>query len=57
VSLEEVRIVLGLKNYDPPKAGKEKLLEAISHIQTLPGVLQGDIANLLFAFVDEGRSR
>lgn len=57
IPLEEVssKYAHWLKNYDPAKSGKDRFADAASQVGTLPGELQGDIASIIFTFLDEER--
>ena len=44
-----------LKDYDRDSAGKEAFADAVSRVVSLPGEDQNEVANVIFAILDEYR--
>jgi hypothetical protein len=55
IPMEEVMKKFGLDEYDRDAGGKDDLADAISRIQKLSGEEQGQIADVLFALLNEYR--
>jgi hypothetical protein len=55
IPMEEVFKKFNLADYDRDAAGKEDFEDAISRVRKLSGEEQGDVADVIFAFLNEYR--
>jgi hypothetical protein len=55
IPMEEVFKKFNLEAYDRDAAGKEDFDDAISRVRELSGEEQGDVADVIFAFLNEYR--
>jgi hypothetical protein len=53
IPMEEVMKKFGLENYDRDAAGKKDLAEAVLRIEKLSGEEQGDIADVIYALLNQ----
>lgn len=55
IPMEEVMKKFGLENFDRNSAGKKYFIDAISRVQILSGEEQGDVADVIFALLNQYR--
>ena len=55
IPMEEVFKKFNLEDYDRDAAGKEDFADAISRVQKLPGEEQGDVADVMYALLQQYR--